>query len=230
MKHSIGVMGSAGDLGSQLVSRLKEYGFLVLVNDPQDEASVNLNELASRCSIIHICAPLEAVAQIPETDAILVLHDSVMATSQKANVAFLNNKGVVIHMLMNKHNTAILAGEGAAQDIVQSHLGAIGLTVRRMTIKDHDYMVARSQAPLALLIKVLLPYLYTQADKGLLTPSGQLLADTLHSRDLIWTDSTVHSILQNPELPELINEMQSVIATYQGNHHETFFRNPNELK
>lgn len=228
MKRYIGVIGSAGDLGAQLTNRLMDHGYTVLTYDLKESKSSNMEELAQHCSIIHICTPVDVIKELPKTDAIIVLHDSVMATSQKANSTFLDDRGVVVHMLMNKHNAVVLAGEGECQDIIQGHLEAIGLTVHRMTVQAHDYMVARSQAPLALLIKVLLPYLYEQADKGLLTPSGELLADTLHSRDLIWTDSTVHSILQNPELKELINDMQSEIAAHQGDSkRETFFRNPN---
>lgn len=57
VKQTIGVIGSLGDLGSQLVRRAKKYGFLVREFDIADRHT-NTEEL-SDCEIIHVCAPLE---------------------------------------------------------------------------------------------------------------------------------------------------------------------------
>ena len=57
VKQTIGVIGSLGDLGSQLVRRAKKYGFLVREFDIADRHT-SVEEL-SDCEIIHVCAPLE---------------------------------------------------------------------------------------------------------------------------------------------------------------------------
>jgi hypothetical protein len=72
--------------------------------------------------------------------------------------------------------------------------------------------MARSQAPLALLLKTLIPYLYEKETDGLLTASGQLLADTLKSREIMWTPATIQSILRNPQLGRLIDDMQATLT------------------
>ena len=55
VKQTIGVIGSLGDLGSQLVRRAKKYGFLVREFDIADRHT-NTEEL-SDCETIHVRAP-----------------------------------------------------------------------------------------------------------------------------------------------------------------------------
>ena len=112
---------------------------------------------------------------------------------------------------MNDTNTVVIATDAPHCEEITKHFTSIGLVPKRMTTAEHDDMMARSQAPLALLCKTLLPYLYEQADKGLLTPSGKLLAETLRSRELTWTDATVHSILQNPAIDTLLHGLQTAL-------------------
>lgn len=211
MEQTIGIIGASGDLGSQLAARYKAYGFTLLEYSRLSQ-SAGLDELQRKSTMIHVCAPVEAVRTLSKTDAIIVLHDSVMHTSKQASDHYLDGQGGIVHMLMNNTNTVIVASDAPHHDELTQHLKTIGLSPQSMTIQEHDYLIARSQAPLALLCKTLLPYLYEQANQGLLTPSGQLLADTLRSRELVWTDATVHSILQNPELQTLIDDMQTTIT------------------
>ncbi|MDX2775955.1 NmrA family NAD(P)-binding protein [Streptomyces caniscabiei] len=210
MQQVIGIIGATGDLGQQLVARIEKHGFEVRTFNRSDPRET-LEELTRVSSVIHICAPVEAAKGLPSTSAIIVLHDSVMHTSKQASEQYLNNNAAIVHMLMNKANTVIVANDAPHHTELTEHLSAIGLSPQSMSVREHDYMIARSQAPLALLIKALLPYLYEQADEGLLTPSGQLLADTLRSRELIWTNTTIHSILQNPELDALLHDLQTIL-------------------
>jgi len=84
VKQTIGVIGSLGDLGSQLVRRAKKYGFLVREFDIADRHT-NTEEL-SDCEIIHVCAPLENFI-VPPVRGLIILHDSVMDTSRRFNEA-----------------------------------------------------------------------------------------------------------------------------------------------
>jgi hypothetical protein len=139
-----------------------------------------------------------------------------MSSSLTASKQYVDGEAAVVHMLMNKTNTVVVATDTPRHEVINEHLRSIGLEPRNMTVREHDYLIARSQAPLALLCETLLPYLYEQAELGLLTPSGELLASTLHSRELAWTKETRDSILRNPELETLINEMQQIVAAHKG--------------
>ena len=214
MKQRVGIIGASGDLGSQLAVRIRAHGHNLRTYSRTDPDST-LVEIVKGCEIIHICAPVEAARYLLPTNAIVVLHDSVMHTSRQASERYLHGHAAIVHMLMNDSNTVVIASNAPHHDVVGRHFTSVGLTPRSMTVEDHDYMIARSQAPLALLCKTLLPYLYKQADRGLLTPSGQLLVNTLRSRELAWTDATVHSILQNPQLQSLINDLQEALDTHK---------------
>jgi hypothetical protein len=214
MQQTIGIIGASGDLGSQLLARMTERGVAVMPYSRKDGPE-RLVELAVACHIIHVCAPVEAIEHLPATSAIVVLHDSVMSTSRRASHAKLNDEAAIVHMLMNEADTVVIAQDTPHHDMAEQHFTNLGYTTKSMTIDDHDYLMARSQAPFALLCATLLPFLYEQADQGLLTPSGQLLADTLRARELAWTDATIHSILQNPQLSELMNDMRLTLARHQ---------------
>lgn len=214
MSQTVGIVGAKGDLGSQLTTAIRKTHAIVRTFTREDTGT--LSDFIQQCDIVHICAPVSVLKDVGVTgEAIIVLHDSVMHTSSQANHTYLRGKGAVVHMLMNDHDSVVVALDAPHHDILTEHMRAIGFSPFSMTIQEHDYMAARSQAPLALLCKTLLPYLYEKADQGLLTPSGQLLADTLRSRELAWTDATMDSILRNPELQTLVTDMQHTLDAHQ---------------
>lgn len=124
VKQTIGVIGSLGDLGSQLVRRAKKYGFLVREFDIADR-HINTEEL-SDCEIIHVCAPLENFTLLP-VRGMIILHDSVMDASRRFNDQ-LDQKAAVVHLLMNSAQRAVVAGDqpnakAAASDAVGRNAG-----------------------------------------------------------------------------------------------------------
>jgi hypothetical protein len=46
----------------------------------------------------------------------------------------------------------------------------------------------------------------------LLTTSGEVLLETLRARSSTWTESTVRSLLQNPQIIHLIDDMTVLIS------------------
>jgi hypothetical protein len=213
MDDKIGVIGAAGDLGVQLTQRLREHFEFVFINDPKLKSSTSIEDIFKFSNIIHICAPLDKI-KIPAItgDQIVVLHDSVMSYSKLFSSDFLEDAGAIVHMLMNKKGTVVVASDASHAVKIHEHMKKIGYEPHFMTVDEHDYLMAHSQAPLALLCQTLLPYLYEKQDEGLLTASGQLLADTLKSREIIWTPETMTSILRNPQLKHLIADMQSILT------------------
>ena len=212
MKETIGIIGITGDLGSQLAKTLAASGIptigcsLTLPDGPR------VAEIIAQSDIIHVCAPLTTMHGVSIPDGkLVVLHDSVMSSSLQARTDHLQGNAAIVHMLMNSARSVVVAQESAQVDRITGHLQQLGYTTHHMSVVDHDQLMARSQAPLAVLCQVLLPFLFEQQDKGLLTPSGELLASTLHSRQLAWTDETIRSILSNPELKVLLHEITSVV-------------------
>ena len=213
MKQTIGVIGSTGDLGAQLLQRLRDSGFKIMKCAPSLTNGVTINDLATRCDIVHFCAPLTALEQLTVAPkGVVILHDSVMSSSKQASECFLESNGAVVHMLMNDQQSVVIAQDMPHSQPVAEHMTTLGYAPHFMTVREHDTMIARTQGPLALLCETLLPYLNTIDDKGLLTPSGQLLTQTLRSRELAWTRQTVRSILKNPELKTLLHDMQQTLA------------------
>ena len=211
VKQTIGVIGSLGDLGSQLVRRAKKYGFLVREFDIADRHT-NTEEL-SDCETIHVCAPLENFT-LPPVRGLIILHDSVMDTSRRFNDQ-LDQKAAVVHLLMNSAQCAVVASDQPNAKAAASHLQQLGFNPISMPVDEHDQIIARSQAPLALLCDALLPELFQLDKEGLLTPSGETLAETLRSRTLIWTPATRRAILRNPQLRELISELSKILDQAQ---------------
>lgn len=210
----VGVVGAQGDLGRQLVTTLKKHDITVIECARRLHNGETIQSTLEKCQIVHICAPLTAldeITQLPD-NTIIVLHDSVMSSSRLASQEKLAGKAAIVHMLMNDQSTVVIAQDAPHHDFIASHMQAIGLSPKRALVDEHDLLMAKSQAPLALLTQTLLPYLYEQRDAGMLTPSGQLLVETLHSRVLAWTPETIHSILRNPQLEFLIDDMQSIIS------------------
>lgn len=212
MKETIGIIGITGDLGSQLAQVLVARGFTVIGCSLSLVGGLSIEDVMARADIVHVCAPLGVMEGVIITDTTLVvLHDSVMSSSLRTQAGQLEGRAAIVHMLMNASSSVVLAEESAQLTRTKAHMELLGYQVHTMSIVDHDQLMARSQAPLAILCQVLLPYLFEQQDKGLLTPSGELLVSTLHSRQLAWTDETVRSILSNPELKVLLHEMTMVI-------------------
>ena len=211
VKQTIGVIGSLGDLGSQLVRRAKKYGFLVREFDTADRHT-NTEEL-SDCEIVHVCTPLKNFI-VPPVRGMIILHDSVMDTSRRFNNR-LDQKAAVVHLLMNSAQRAVVASDQPNAEAAASHLQQLGFNPISMPVDEHDRIIARSQAPLALLCDALLPELFQLDKEGLLTPSGETLAETLRSRTLIWTPATRRAILRNPQLRELISELSNILDQAQ---------------
>lgn len=211
-QSAIGVVGSKGDLGSQLVQRLRENGLEVIESNRQAN-SPTVQEVIEQARIIHICAPLSALdgIKLPASDRVIVLHDSVMSSSKQASIDHLNDAGSIAHMLMNSHETVVIEKETPHFDEIRYHFESINYTTVPMSIEEHDRLMAESQAPFALLCQVIHEPLKKYRSEGLLTPSGELLAQTLDARALAWTPETIYSILKNPELKNLLNDMQSTL-------------------
>lgn len=215
---TIGIIGASGDLGSQVRLRMTQKGWDILTYSRSDDRS-GLTDLTTRSDIIHVCAPVDSISKLPPTSAIVVLHDSVMNTSRQASDRWLGGGAAIVHMLMNDQQTVVVASDSQRADAITQHFSDTGYSTVPMTVDEHDQLMAHSQAPLALLCRTLLPMLYEHENRGLLTPSGQLLADTLRSREAAWTDATIQSILSNPQLRQLMDDMQDTLKRY--NSHNT---------
>lgn len=142
------------------------------------------------------------------------MHDSVMDTSRRFNDQ-LDQKAAVVHLLMNSAQRAVVASDQPNAEAAASHLQQLGFNPISMPVDEHDRIIARSQAPLALLCDALLPELFQLDKEGLLTPSGETLAETLRSRTLIWTPATRRAILRNPQLRDLISELSKILDQSQ---------------
>jgi prephenate dehydrogenase len=210
----IGVVGSSGDLGSQLVEMLRNSGAQVMLSDIADKNEYEIGELFENCSIIHFCIPLNTAIQIERLSnrCIIVLHDSVMNSSKDFNNKYLDGQGSIVHMLLNDHNRVIVESGTPHQESLVKHLASIGLRPAFMSVDEHDLLMARSQAPLALLHEVLSKDLAEYAENDMLTPSGLVLVQTLRDRAIAWTPNTMQSLLRNPQLQVLLDEMQAKLS------------------
>lgn len=218
MKETIGIIGITGDLGSQLAQTLAAHDLNVIGCSLTLPDGPTIAEVIAQADIIHVCAPLSVLDNaIIASGKLVVLHDSVMSSSLQARSQYLQGNAAIVHMLMNAARSVVIANESTQRDRIAAHATQLGYTVHTMSVAEHDQLMARSQAPLAVLCQVLLPFLFEQQDKGLLTPSGELLAQTLHSRRLAWTDETIRSILSNPELKTLVSEISDVIDEASSN-------------
>lgn len=220
MSETIGVIGSAGDLGSQLVSRMLDNGLEIATYDAWggDTSHNSIDDVVADSEITHWCAPLEALHLLgnPAERRQVVLHSSVMHLSfeaLKAHRRRLPNVGLnIVHCLMNQHETVNVA-RGYASDVVCEHLGRIGLNVRPKTIHEHDRTAAMTQGAAMVLCELLLGELQGVHEEDL-TPSGDWLLKLLVERSMNWTDATKQSVLQNPEL-RLLFAQQRVEEIFQ---------------
>ena len=237
----IGIVGAGGDLGSRMTLQTcsayeQVYAYdpspmsgLIEVNgiDPEIRQSgvsvtprfqTSVSAVLESCSVIHWCAPLsglENVENLPP-EAMLVLHDSVMNNSMSAREIVSTKPGVlgkitVAHCLMNPERIIVVASDVVDADELSAHIEKLGLNPYTMTAQEHDFMMAHTQAPLALLSLVLRERLHEYAAKGLLTKSANELMGALDARASQWTPETIHAILSNPELTKLISELGAAL-------------------
>jgi len=142
---------------------------------------------------------LDSVPDISESDKTIVLHDSVMSNSKHATRDRRDAGNFVIaHCLMNEERKVILAEGFGPVGRVNDHMSSLGLDVVRMSIEEHDRMMAESQGEYARLIIERLTDLRALYSKGLLTPSSKELLAALEHREGKWTLATLESILSNP--------------------------------
>jgi len=208
MSKIAGVVGSKGDLGLQVVGLLKEQGFEVLENDISIPESLPIDEMLSQADVIHFCIPADAVPGLPATDTLLILHDSVMGSSHTASIEQTNGAAVPVHMLMNAANTVIIASDFIYSQEAAHHFAVLQQRPIFKSVPEHDRLMARTQAPLVILIQELLPDLRNWNEQNLLTPSAVELLESLESREARWTPATTRSILKNTEIDILIDDMR----------------------
>lgn len=165
-------------------------------------------------NIIHFCIPADGFTKkySIKPGQIIILHDSVMATSETISTKFFNGKASVIHMLMNEASTVVIDSASPNQQNVIQHMRSLGMLPKIMTIIEHDRIMSRSQAPLAVLTALLKEDLEMWQSEMLLTTSGEVLLETLRARSSTWTESTVRSLLQNPQIIHLIDDMTVLIS------------------
>jgi|GEM_PF-805398 len=177
-----------------------------------------IQEVVSASEIVHWCAPLEALGMLtlsPRNEGkCVILHSSVMGGSAKA-VERVHRTGLgaaVVHSLVNTERAVVVSGESDHSEAVTAHIERIGLRPIVMGVEEHDKLMARTQAPLAVL-RPLLPELQELENKGLLTPSAKVLLNALSEVDSRWTPLTVKTLLDNPYLDELMAALSSNIRS-----------------
>lgn len=242
-QETIGLVGAAGDLGGKLAVQVCGVYDRVFTFDTTHavdsfraktgiDPAIKPTEVAGRpvavptitgilesCSIVHWCAPLEAVGDIAAlpVGSTLVLHDSVMNNSVVVAERLSERPGVlgkiaVVHCLMNPERRVVVASDTDATTQAYEHMAAIGLRPLEMKATEHDSVMAHSQAIFALLDSALNGRLIDYDERGLLTPSAQQLKKALDDRSSAWTETTIATILSNPELPKLIDALGAFVT------------------
>jgi prephenate dehydrogenase len=236
----VGIVGAGGDLGSRITVQACSVFEDVRIfdtsqtlkttliginpalktstvqNEPQTLKS--LDEVLDACSIIHWVAPIESAKAIPRLpkSSMLVLHDSVMANSVEAARKLRSNKAVegqvaVAHCLTNEELTVVIASEVGDTGRLSNHVNELGLRPKLMSTKEHDLVMAHSQAVFAIICKIYHQELEDYARDGLLTPSGQRLLTAIEDNESHWTSTTFAAIVSNPEIGSVIESMTEVI-------------------
>ena len=222
MKRNI-IVGAKGDLGSQLADISEQAGFVTI--RVEHEFRDNKNELALGASdYIHLCIPagaLDEYAWLQREPATIVLHDSVMNTSVMANHAYFGGQATVVHMLMNANKSVVIEHSSNKRDNVAGLFTHMGLSPTVLSAPEHDQIMAVSQAPLALLCQVIHTPIKRYREMGLLTASGEELERALDARSAKWTPATIQSLLQNPQLRTLVDDMQATLNAVQQAKHDT---------
>lgn len=240
--ESIGIVGAQGDLGSKLALQAGSafeniYIFDTSQNirraekaiDPTLETSAangqlttmdSLEELLDTCVVVHWAAPIGQVESIPRLplSSMLVLHDSVMNNSLEAEQKLRDNKEIVgqiavTHCLMNDERTVVVATDLRETDRLVKHVTELGLRPELMTAKEHDSIMAHSQALFAIICRLYRQELEEYGKRGVLTSSGRRLLTAMEDNDSRWTSTTLSAIASNPELSSVIRSMLEVVES-----------------
>lgn len=215
------VVGANGDLGSQLAAELTSRQISPLTFD-QSSPLMRAVFMPGMHSIVHLCIPASSVEEYAWLadldDVIVVLHDSVMATSQRLNQDYFQARAGVVHILMNETRTVVIDHDSAHHETIRQHMAQAGFRVEMMPSKAHDHIMAISQAPMLLLRQTIYEPLQRYHSQGLLTPSGEKLIQALDSRVSTCTPATIRSVLANPELHELVRTMQAALDEIDTDH------------
>lgn len=227
-RDAIGIIG-LGDLGGRLTLQAEAAGFDVVAYEPfqpktpkeavDPEVTItgltwpprlvgNIGEVTSRTTMIHWCTGLDYLKDVnylPD-DATLVLHDSVMSSSNEARRVLKERPEIlghvsIAHLLMNPEATAFVASDTPLHEEAAAHLDSLGLKPVSKDIETHDILMAHSQARLAWGVLFDLPALKC-TPLSHLTPSGVEYLEALKQRDAAWTPQTLSSIFRNPHIPE----------------------------
>ena len=179
-----------------------------------------IDKVFDATDIVHWCAPLGAISEIDtlSKDTLLILHDSVMYNSLRASdMLKLKPKSLgeigIVHCLMNPDRKVFVANDANGSGSAMKHMIDIGLKPEILSIKEHDTIMANSQAVLALVSTAVHDLLKEYDSKGYLTASASELLVALDDRASRWTPETIHSILSNPELESLIERIKSIVSS-----------------
>lgn len=209
------IVGAQGDLGSQLADMSDQAGFTTV--RVGHDFYTNKAEIAlAPDDFVHLCIPAAALAEytwLAGEPATVVLHDSVMNTSAIANHVHYSGQAIVAHMLMNASNAVVVEASSPKCREAVAHFTQLGLHPTVLSAPEHDQIMAVSQAPLALLCQVIHTPIKQYEEMGLLTTSGQELAHALDARSATWTPATMQSLLRNPQLQVLLDDMQAALDT-----------------
>lgn len=219
-KQIIGVVGAAGDLGSQLEALLEVSGHQVKTVRSRTDTTMSIAELMEECDIVHFCIPAHTFKTMPSVKQgqIVVLHDSVMTTSVRIGREYFDDNANHVHMLMNERKTVVMNTLNPDQAVLTQHFTRLGLQPVTMSPQEHDYIMSRSQAPLVLLVALLLPHLDEWEKQGVLTPSGSALLGALEARAAQWTPATIDALFANPELNSFIDDLRGLVER-KGQHY-----------
>lgn len=221
----IGIIGSAGDLGVQVLEWARAIETEeVITFDSKDPSSTHKSatEVIADASITHLCAPLSVLDEVdnPATKTQVVLHNSVMRPSFEAVEKHrdrLSNIGFsIVHCLMDETDRTVNVARGHCPANIQKHLQQLGLKVRPKTIAEHDRIEALSQGVAVVMVELVLAEL-AQIDPRDLTPSGKWLLKLLQERDMKWEDPTKASVLSSTTLRDLLspNSIREVLSRYR---------------
>lgn len=238
MNKSIGILG-LGDLGSQLATQIASVGFDVVafdkdkktIEDPKIRIAQSEAEVLENCSIVHWAIPSRSLNELSDglENVTVILHDSVMNNSRLV-LNERNDSGsfAIAHCLMNDAKRVFIASDGSHSEDVMQHFESIGLSPKLTTIRDHDVLMAHSQGILASFMELGLRNELDHASRnGDLTPSADELHGVLMNRELNWTQSTLESIMANPELERVAERIVATInrtvdkgVSYEHNYQE----------
>ena len=214
-----GIVGCFGDLGSQLAERHLQAGIEVVGFDTRQIDSAAFRTVATLSQLQkHWCAPADTIATFTKESHLgrIVLHDSVMSNSLNARaiVAPKTKRGIdIAHMLMNGDNMMVhIAEESDDPAGLESLFGSLGFETNVISVKDHDSLMAQSQAIYAIIHELVdLEMLVQARNLGFLPPSGKELVSALEHRAAIWTPATRRSLMKNPHIRPMLERALGMI-------------------